>query len=287
MKVDIKDRATLAGVRPADIAMYLRAHGWEEHGDPANRWASFAKDDAAVDVPLSNHWHDFPQRIAEALRTLEQVEKRDQIEILTDISRTLDDVIRVRLTDADASDCTVTLERASRLMLGTFEMIQAAACAVVRPMRHYESQKPQQAADYMRKVRMGQTERGSFVLTALSRVPPPSAASGAVEHALVQPFERRAMERLALALNAAAAAAIEATTTGSFAAFEKAVEHGVSADLCEAVARISTSEGAPGDVEIAIAWASSHPGNCMLPVKSRFAPDTTSILRSAARRLRC
>ncbi|MEJ0035502.1 MAG: hypothetical protein WDO68_05395 [Gammaproteobacteria bacterium] len=73
MKVDIKDRATLSGVRPDDMVMYLRTHGWREYGDPANHWVSFVKDATAIDVPLSTRWHDFPHRIAEALRTLEQV----------------------------------------------------------------------------------------------------------------------------------------------------------------------------------------------------------------------
>jgi hypothetical protein len=288
MKVDIRDRAALSGVHPADIAMYLRAHGWEERGvDATNRWAFFVKSDIAIDVPLSNHWHDFPQRIAEALRALEKVEDRDQIEILTDVSRVSDDVVRVRLTDTDASDCTVTLGRASRLTAGTFEMLEAAACAAINPMRHYPFRKPQMASDYMRNVRMGQTERGSFVLTALSRVPPRLTASTATQGSATEPpFERRVTEQLAVALNAASAAVGAAAASSPLAAFERAVAHGVSADLCEAIARIGTSERTWGDVEIAISWASARPGNRTLPVKSRFTADTMPVLQEAARLLR-
>jgi hypothetical protein len=287
MRVDIKDRAALSGVRPDDMAMYLRANGWKEHGDPARIWTSFVKNDTAVDVPLSTHWHDFPQRIAEALRTLEQVEERDQLEILTDVSRVSDDVIRIRLVDPDTSDCTVTLERASRLTMGTFEMLHAAACAAVHPVRHYASQKPQMAAEYMRNVRMGQTERGSFVLTALSRVPLPLPVSSTRNDSDVpQPFERRVTEQLALALNAASSAAIKAIATREFAMFEKAVAQGVSADLCEAVACLGASESACADVDIAISWASSRPGNPDLPVKSQFPAAAMPILQEVAHLLR-
>jgi hypothetical protein len=50
--------------------------------------------------------------------------------------------------------------------------------------------------------------------------------------------------------------------------------------------RIGTSERASGDVEIAISWASSRPGNQVLPVNSRFTADTAPILQKAARLLR-
>jgi hypothetical protein len=88
---------------------------------------------------------------------------------------------------------------------------------------------------------------------------------------------------LALALSCASSAAIAAIATGSLAAFEEAVTHGVSADLCEAVAHMGASGRASGDVEIAISWASSRPGNRALPVKSRFAADTAPVLQEAAR----
>ncbi|MEJ0035503.1 MAG: hypothetical protein WDO68_05400 [Gammaproteobacteria bacterium] len=151
-------------------------------------------------------------------------------------------------------------------------------------MRHYTSHKPQMAADYMRNVRMGQTERGSFVLTALSRVPPRLATSAQLEDSAAErPFERRVTEQLAIALNYASTAALAAITTSSLAAFDAAVDHGVSADLCEAIARLGASESAWGDVEIAISWASSHPGNRALPIRSLFAADTAPILQEAAR----
>jgi hypothetical protein len=46
--------------------------------------------------------------------------------------------------------------------------------------------------------------------------------------------------------------------TGSYGAFDEAVEAGVSANLCHAVATLGT-ENAAAKVRVSVAWASSRP----------------------------
>jgi hypothetical protein len=51
-------------------------------------------------------------------------------------------------------------------------LMMAAACTAVQPRAWFRSRKPAQAEQYLRQVRLGQTEQGSYVLTVQSRVPP-------------------------------------------------------------------------------------------------------------------
>jgi hypothetical protein len=215
MRVDIKDRSALISVRPSDIASYLRSRGWTEHGAQNGAWATFIRDDVEIAIPLTTNLVDFPQRMADALHTLELVEERDQTEILADLSLTSDDVVRIRIADVEARDGTLSLERASRVVSRTYDLMLAAACAAVEPKLYYPSRKPQKAMDYMRNIRMGQTERGSFVIAALSRVSPElMPADEASALGIPEPFERQVTEMLACALGAASEAASTRSPVG-------------------------------------------------------------------------
>jgi len=284
MRVDIKDRSALMSVRPSDIASYLRSRGWTEHGAQNGAWATFIRDDVEIAIPLTTNLVDFPQRMADALHTLELVEERDQTEILADLSLTSDDVVRIRIADVETRDGTLSLERASRVVSRTYDLMLAAACAAVEPKLYYPSRKPQKAMDYMRNIRMGQTERGSFVIAALSRVSPElMPADEASALGIPEPFERQVTEMLACALGAASQAAVNAIASGDLRQFERAVTQGVSANLCDAVAGMGVSEGGWRDVEIGMSWARSRPTRGIPPSRFLVTADMAPVFQETAR----
>ena len=115
-----------------------------------------------------------------------------------------------------------------------------SACAAVSPRAFYGTRKPKEAGDYIRRVRLGQTEHGSFVRTVLSEVPPklsPSESGKLFDEDLPVPFERRVTEVLLKASAAAVHAAEEAGASGDFKPFEEAIDAGVSGNLCGALAK--------------------------------------------------
>jgi hypothetical protein len=287
MRVDIRDRNVLASVRPSDVTSYLRSRGWIEDGSPAASSATFIQNDVEIAVPLTTELRDFPLRISDALRTLELIEQRSQTEILLDISLTSDDVIRVRISDVDARDGTLSLERASRVVAKTYDLLLAAACAAIDPKLYYPSRKPQKAMEYMRNIRMGQTEHGSFVVTALSRVSPElMPAHEATALGIPEPFERQVTQRLAHALAAASSAAVDAIATADVAQFEKAVEEGVSANLCESVASLGSFDGQWRNVEIGMSWARSRPMPGTSSTRFLVTADMAQVLHETARLFR-
>jgi hypothetical protein len=137
------------------------------------------------------------------------------------------------------------------------------------------------AIDYMQRVRLGQTEHGSFIVALLAPVPPvlqmqldPTWVSFDDE-----PFERQVTRRLMDALQASRTA-IEAANIGEGStAFDEAVQQGVSANLCEALAKlVASSEG----LDVSTTWARTRPA----PEARRtiaFSADDAEVLQEAAR----
>lgn len=285
MRIDLRDRELLAALAPLEVAAYLRSRGWHEHAALSRDSASFTYgDDYEVSLPLSTELRDFPYRMFDALKTLEIVENRDQLEIFADLKASASDVVRVRLVDAEARDGSLPLQRAAEVVSRSYDMMFAAACAAVDPKLYFPSRKPQLAADYMRNVRMGQTERGSFVVTILSHVTPAlsgSAASGSED--MPAPFERKVTERLSGALAAINDSAKVAVATGDISAFEASVVHGVSANLCDAIAGMSCADGTERDVEVSLAWARVRPTKEGPLLRYRVGRDIVPVLREVAR----
>jgi len=94
MIVTIRDPEVLSNLQPLQITKYLQSQGWHQDeprpGDKASFWW-FSNEDGDyfyIDVPLKTEYQDFPLRMSETLNTLEKVEKRSQLEILTDLFTT-------------------------------------------------------------------------------------------------------------------------------------------------------------------------------------------------------
>jgi hypothetical protein len=142
--------------------------------------------------------------------------------------------------------------------------------------------------DYLRQVRMGQTEQGSYVLTMLSPVPPELKAAqeqeelpGIIEP--VEPYERRVIRTLVTALGALDEAARVAAMSGDMAPFTAAVRRGVSANLCDAV--VGLSKVSPGAaVDIQVSWSRTRP--IEMPTRMLLGSDSMPIIEEAARQFR-
>jgi hypothetical protein len=210
-----------------------------------------------VIVPLEVTFRDYASRIAEVLKTLEAVEERSQLELLKDITTSSTDLVRIQPEIETWSDGSINIEQGNALVQQTRDLLLAAACATVRPAKLYPTRKPTQAMEYMRKARLGQTERGSFILTVHSPVTPhlqlPMMQAQLMPDIDI-PFERRVMQTLFRALVAVKDAAIKGIATNSLEPFAEAVQRGVSANLCEALVALHVQTEAKS-VSFKMTWA--------------------------------
>lgn len=302
MNANIQDTSALLALGAGEFSAYLRSAGWQEAeriGDRAALWEKRAeKEEFEVLVPQKPSLGDYALRMAQALQALSVVESRSELEIYADIKNTQTDTLRFRFLSSVYENGTVPLSDAARMIVGTRELALAAACATVAPRAVYASRKPQEAIDFLNKARMGQTERGSFVLSLHAPVPPRLRGSGREQPTLAleveqtiadaereEPFERRVTLTLARSLNAAAAAALSAQAKGDLAPFEAAVAQGVNANLCDALADLGL-ETSTQSLVIGFHWSPTRALLGPAPQSVELRSDQFAALREAARRFR-
>lgn len=294
MRVRIRDTEALRAIRPLDLTSYLRANGWtivlSGASEPVTIWALVSdRGEFELLVPKHQRWADYPRRMHDVIATLSEAEDRSELALLHDIPRTTKDVVRVRAVAEARDPDSIALLDGVRLVRASRTLLLAAACSAHQPKRAYHTRKPARATDYVKQLRLGHTERGSYVLRLYSAVPPALVAQQSFDFAEddlgEEPFARRVTRTLATALSLVRAAADQGAATGELEAFEAGVSHGISADLCEALAATADCTGVE-EVEIGIRWAPARPMSPPLQTSHGFTPDTLEVIKEAGRMLR-
>ncbi len=291
MKALVQDIDALRALRPNDVAAYLRTHGWAftgqsgafaryEHGAHGQR--------TQVEVPQSDEYRDYHVRIAEVLDGLSRVEKRSQLDVLHDLSVASVDVVRLRLIGTALGDGSVPLDDGAMLVDRFREIMLASACAVVEQRPYFSTRKPTDAVEYVKKLRLGQTEQGSFVMTVLSPVTPlltVTEAGDLFPAEMQAPFERRVTETLMTATAAATSAAGEAGATGNLAPFEQALSKGANANLCDGLASMLVDRPF-SSLELSVGWSGNRPAPTTVLRSVRVTREAATFLASGAQQLK-
>lgn len=281
MRVSIHDRGALLAVSPAALSAYARAAGWRRQ-EPYRAHSDVYVGEARPEiiVPRTERLGDYASVVAALIDTFASVAGQDELTVYRSLVTTDRDVVRVRA--AESEDGSVTLTAGVSLIDGAREMLLSAACSLREPQPVYRAGANREASELLNRVRLGQTDHGSFVVTLLTPVvPPPMQLLIPDADDWNAPIERRMTVRLVEALTAVRQAT-ERTAAGDEEAFGDAVAQGVSANLCEALVRLV--EPFP-TLDVGVSWAQTRP----LAIASnvvRFGQADAALLREAARSLR-
>jgi hypothetical protein len=283
MRAQIFDAEALRSITPAALAGYARADGWvktEDYGDHSDVYESRGKPELIL--PRTQRLGDYSEVVAKLISIIAETTGKDELAVYRDLAEADRDVVRVRALGGDG-DGSISIDAGVEIVAHARDMLLAAACAVRAPQPLYRAGANKDAIEYMRRVRLGQTEKGSFVVTLLAPVPPllQPHLDPAWNRIDDDPYDRQVTRRLMGALEASRAAAEMAAGRG-FAAFERVVAAGVSANLCEAVASlIEQSSG----LDISMTWARTRP-TPEVQRKVVFLNNDAGILKEAARTFR-
>ena len=287
MKAQILDADALRAVTPAALAAFARGEGWtrtEAYGAHADVYAASGRPE--IVLPRTDRLGDYALVVSRLLDEFAKIAEQDELATYRDLIGADRDVVRVRACGGGDDDGSVQVDAGVEIVAQSRDMLLAAACAARNPPPFYRAGSNKEATEYMRRVKLGQTEHGSFVVTLLAPVPPllapvqlPLDRSWAkIED---EPMDRMVTRRLVEALEASRSAA-EQALSGEGAAFDHAVGSGVSANLCEAVAGlIDQSQG----LEVAVTWAKTRP-TPETHRKIAFSKSDSEIFREAARTFR-
>lgn len=283
MKVRIQDEKALLAVSPAALSAYARAAGWTKVDTYGKHSDVFTGEGLPeIILPRTAYLGDYARVVSMVIEIFAKVADVDELALYRDLAMADRDVIRVRAVDGHDSG-SVAVSDGIDLMSGARDMVLAAACALQGPQPLYRAGANREARAYLNRVRLGQTEQGSFAITLLSPVIAPPIQQllfSALEYG-DDPIERQVTRRLADAL-AATREATEKTVGGDAGAFAEAVASGVSANLCEALVKLIEPFSI---LDISLVWARTHPMSMAQNVV-RFAAHDAPILRAAARSFR-
>ncbi|HJT33107.1 MAG TPA: hypothetical protein VJ783_13780 [Pirellulales bacterium] len=290
MRIEIRDVAAVQAIRPVDAALYLRARGWTAPQVEVGRaaiWKTTSNgDEYEALLPLDVGLRDYALRMGDLLATLSIAEKRSQWAVYRDLLTIGSDVTRIRIADPELADGTLPIEEHAQIAQKARDLVLAAACAATETRPVWHKRKPSQAMEHMRRVRIGQSEQGSYVVTVLSRVPPFLHDEKSQLFDPEPPFERRVTETLAQSLAALERAAENAALTQEMAAFDEAVPRGVNANLCDAVVGLWGGDESRRHLEFSFSWSATRPAAADAVRAVAISADRIPLIREAGRQMR-
>lgn len=271
------DTNALLAVSPSSLSAYARAAGWTKV-DAYREHSDVYTGDGLPEVilPRTKSLKDYTAVVVELVEIFARVAEVDEHALYRDLVTSDRDVVRVRIADGNG---TVDINEGADLVAGARDMLLAAACSVQDPRPVYRTGANREANEFMKQVRLGQTEAGSFVVTLLSPIVPPPVASTLFEEFefAAMPMARRVTSRLSEALQSCKTA-IEKTVSGEEGAFGDSVGEGVSANLCDSLVQIIEPFKA---LDISVTWARTQPMKSVRQVVN-FIDEDVAVLREAA-----
>lgn len=236
MKAKITDAALLSDVTPSQISSYLMTKNAHSVGSYADKAAIWRYGQEEILVPYHRRFADYVQRVSQIIEALASLENRSEPEILSDFFNSGFDIIRIRNMSADAREGTINFEQSIHFMSQSREMLMAAACSAASGKLYYHGPKPHNAEEFMRTVRFGQTERGSFVLQLLAPVRPMLKEQGTLlDMPEKESYDRRVVPTLMSGLDALNTAARSIILDGEISHFTSQTKNGLTTNLCDAV----------------------------------------------------
>lgn len=285
-------------VDPERLTALLQQSGWQLIGGRRGHYNRLTPPEGvggigwlrrSLIVPLDRAADDFGDVMAEALTDLSELDTRDQwLDIAPRLAVETLDAFRFKKESA-APAGLISWKQGEDLISSARATLVAGAKAHLDHTRRFGNRFGQFASRYLDQVLMGQTEAGSYIVTAFSptRAMIPVSASKLPDeeglpgiHAIPA---REVTSSVAQALDATSEALHHYRSTGSFGGFEAGVRQGVSYDLARALYQVTKdSDGG----EIAIEWdPSDRPESAAVRTVFEFRGSDAEVLQTAANRL--
>ena len=285
MKVEIHDREALESLSLVSLLSYLKSHEWIDDGPWGRGLANlYLKEHSGktydIIVPIRDTLPDYAQAMSEAVEAIAAVEERSELDVFYELAGTGADVIRMRAPNRAARG-PLSLRQNADMLHDAYRMLASAARAAEKPRAAYRSRPSAQVSEYLDSVQPLPSYYEGHTLTLHSPVP---AGIGQTDFGddYLPPFPRRATHKLAMALTHVSSAIDKALIGDTLEPFERSVEHGVSANLCDSVAALAKRGRG---VEIGLSWAEVRPSN-VEDSKFKFSDKSADVLTEAAKSFR-
>lgn len=297
IKANIVDKNVLCSIQTEDVEFYLLKKGWKKLRKIAGSIIyDNPDDDIRVWVPmLGGLDEDYALSMGRLLSSVSSYEDRSQIDIIEDFDVfPIGDVIRVGSEDPlDRMSSSLSLNTATRLIEKARQtlIVGASVASSDKNRAYFGSRKPDAALSFINDVRLGQTERGSYIVKVISPLPKELSNKQTTIPSIpeIPPFQRQAVERTFIGLNSLKEVLTETHKRGEFFfdPFYERISDGVNADLCEALlGKGENRDNSP--LNFSVSWSPAFVLNIKesIPIKITFEPKHYDYIEEAAKEFR-
>lgn len=270
-------------VTPRALTGYAQGLGWQQVPDGKRpEIVVFHRPDSRlhqVIIPVDPSLADFGEAVTEAVRKLAEYEQRPASEVLEHLLLPPSDVLRFREMSPDAEAGNLPFDHAVRMINGTRRLLLSVAHSVLVPQAYHPRLSRSEAEEFVNRCRLGQTERGSFILNVACPLEPQLPLPGME----AEPFARQVTNLLMQSLEALARAADTAQADGLL---DPTRNPGLSANLCESLLLLRPS-GDRSSLTVSAVWSRAFlPGTREPSREVQLAQVVFEVAEALAPRLR-
>ena len=265
------------GIKPHAMAALAEQHGWTRQHSLGEFADAFSSDDHPwLVVPTTTDIADYDLRVEQFVDLVSRVSGTVPPAVLEQLRTFSWDVIRFRARGADTR--YVDYSDGRRLLVGTHEIMIAIACSLLHDSGVFTSATKRRAGNWLKGMKLDQTEYGSYVVKLLVPVDQPTLIGSTGADKDRRPLGRRITERLASALESTRSVINNPDAQRIF----NSIEHGVSADFCDSLAKVVEPYES---VEARLDWSASY-GLPKPSMSLEFEKRESATLKVTSKRIR-
>lgn len=273
----------LNDISPLHLSGYLENKGWVKDGNIGSKavvWhrSENANYDHEVIQPIDTSVRGFAQKVNEAISAISDFEKRRPHLVLDDILNFYADLVKIRVVHNDVDGGSIPLDDGVLLIEKSKDLLVASTLSTFKKKKHFSGSRPADAQDFISKLRLGQTEAGSFIVNLIS---PITANINSQKEADKTSLTRSVTTNLAKSLSSISSAIEKYAKDQNIFHFEKAVAEGVSANLCDALIGLSGSSKSRS-FEVSIKLAGAETNEQSIITHHSFKPNQLPAIENAA-----
>jgi len=174
---DLQDDV-LKRIGPLDLQRFALAHGWERRTLPVRfKLALYSRpEDPSQELllPQTEQYGDYLERIADFVRGLASFEGLSLKQVLNELLNPHSDVLRFGYVAPESKLGFVPFLTGISLFDAALQSISTATYDVLKPEKFHKRMSNSKADAYIKSCRMGQTDKGSFVISLICPVEPAS-----------------------------------------------------------------------------------------------------------------
>lgn len=285
--MSVEFKKALETITPDLLSSYLESQSWILEGkisNQANIWHRESAQSYTHEViqPIDSNIRSYEQRLIEAIKSVAEFENRDTSAVVDDMTNFCSDLVKVRVIHPDVEGGTIPLEDGVLLIERSRDLLIASALSTFKKKKVFNGSRSQDVLDFLGKLKLGQTEIGSFIVNLIS---PIEVNTDPQQDSCHTSLARSVSVNLARSLTAISEAVDKYTNSKSVFDFEETVNKGVSANLCDALIGLSgRAKARRFSIKIKTGGLEAEPIN--FANNYEFSPDTIPKLEAASEYLK-